>query len=406
MMTVYTKATGKSEYFPNFSVYNTDIFTVLAQYMGPRPRGAVKPFHDHRFTHYNVTDYRGSILDDTPSTQTTRTGWIQSITVPEATYPTVDWGALRNRALGRLFSEVRGGVDLTVSAAEWKQTSRMLKDNAGKALLFDSYGDQYGNIVKQNQRKVGGNAYTNRHLSNETQRLVKAMERRVTRLSVFLSHFKTPKDWANRWLETKYGWMPLVKDIYETGQQLIDLHKYTYVRVVGRARETNVAIIERPKPGLSGVVERTYVSDVFRHKIVAEFALRNSVIQSLSGYSSLNPASILWETLPYSFVVDWVVDVGGYLRNLESALLFGHDLKKCYSVRGSLRDLESSLYGACYYAAGSVIVYDAKAEGRWTEKYRYLDGILPSVPTVHARLGWQRLISAASLLSQFIGKGK
>jgi hypothetical protein len=52
--------------------------------------------------------------------------------------------------------------------------------------------------------------------------------------------------------------------------------------------------------------------------------------------TSLDPAVIAWELLPYSFVVDYVYNVGGYLRNLEIAAQYGSSFMSGYKTVTSL----------------------------------------------------------------------
>jgi hypothetical protein len=53
--------------------------------------------------------------------------------------------------------------------------------------------------------------------------------------------------------------------------------------------------------------------------VVLTFEAREDLCTTLNDAGVLNPASVYWETIPFSFVVDWFVDVGGYL-NAQAAL--------------------------------------------------------------------------------------
>ena len=47
----------------------------------------------------------------------------------------------------------------------------------------------------------------------------------------------------------------------------------------------------------------------------------------VSTYTSMNPASIKWELVPYSFVVDWFYDIGSYLRGCETSTIYSSVFK-------------------------------------------------------------------------------
>jgi hypothetical protein len=125
-------------------------------------------------------------------------------------------------------------------------------------------------------------------------------------------------------------------------------------------------------------------------------------------WTSLNPASIAWELMPYSFVVDWFYDIGGMLRRFESALLYGKQFKKGYQSelyyhhsafqRNGLQD--SVLPGYQFYGELTAWVRRVQFE-------RIVFASLPTgqLPTIRADLGSSRLLSAAALLSQFLKPG-
>jgi hypothetical protein len=142
------------------------------------------------------------------------------------------------------------------------------------------------------------------------------------------------------------------------------------------------------------------------------FRIPESRLLEFAGYTSLNPASIGWELLPWSFVADWVVDVGGYLRNLENAWLYGSAFAGGYSTETILARTFGK-FSYSYGSSGSLIV--CEADGGYQEyiykRRQVLTGIpIPRVPRVDIQLGAQRLLASAALLSQFLkpnrGRGR
>ena len=81
-------------------------------------------------------------------------------------------------------------------------------------------------------------------------------------------------------------------------------------RVIGRAKKRFVDVT---KPsGLYGNFT-TAIVDVRAH-VQATVRLGMSTVGTLEQFGVLNPASVAWELTPFSFVVDWFVNIGSFLR--------------------------------------------------------------------------------------------
>lgn len=128
----------------------------------------------------------------------------------------------------------------------------------------------------------------------------------------------TDKAASDAWLELQYGWKPLLKDIYE-GMVFIDHNlrrpavKTFRVRQYAGGKKSSIVHIPWPQN-----IARLPVKAVSSSSIVAR--LKEADVARLSGL--LDPASVAWELLPYSFVIDWFIPIGNYLsaRSLASAL--------------------------------------------------------------------------------------
>lgn len=111
---------------------------------------------------------------------------------------------------------------------------------------------------------------------------------------------------AAAWLEAVYGWLPLLSDIDE-GAKAIASNLNKPRQQVFRAR------MKFPGTPVAGSPAN------FSPAGVAFEELRGMVImkekQSLVANLQLDdPLSIMWEKLPYSFVADWFLPIGGYLN--------------------------------------------------------------------------------------------
>jgi len=276
--------------------------------------------------------------------------------------PPGDRSAVYNLALNRLNERVRGGLDLGVSLAEAGQTARMLKAIAN------------------------------------------------ARNYAYSSKFGSGKDLANGWLAFQYGWRPLMSDIFDAANEALNITLETINTIRGSAK--------RPLEGL-GSIKRYICNDTWdvtsqgkgvqACRIVISCTLPGA---TLDRWTSLNPLSLAWELTPYSFVVDWFYDVGSFLRNAETSLLYDTRFKSGYvselyayegtetadsGQRKNYLGNNPPQYKECRYARSAI---------KYIEFYRtkLTSYPLPRAPSFRSDLGSQQLLSLAALLSQMIKK--
>lgn len=328
-----------------------DNFVIFADQLN----GDYKTVYAHSFRKDASQDMQGSIFRDTPVETFTQTGRIQGIAVQ--TLPNSN--SLRNHAIGSLYEKLRSGevgsgLDLSVDIAEASQVRRMLAQS------------------------------------------VKVVN--------FVRRFH-PRHWADRWLEYQYGWKPLVGSVYGTVDALMHRRLYTYQRIFGTGYDTSHSYGSQVGP-LDGLLQGWHVWNKVRYKIVAEFDMSNTIKQRLGGYTSLNPVTVAWELVPYSFVVDWFIDIGGYLRNMETALAYGQkSFVRGFEVHGYISRKEAYVsVDDSEPITGMFVGGRGKGFRNYTFKSRVPMGVypIPTLPSFKANLGWKQMISAASLLSQHV----
>jgi hypothetical protein len=260
-----------------------------------------------------------------------------------------------NKAIEKLYEQLRGGVDLSVSIAE------------------------------------GGQVY--------------GMLRKASRLATYVGGF-TRRTAGSQWLQYQYGLKPLVLDLHGSISELANRAGNSLVL---RARATNreeKSITTRDEWSGTSVRKSTNTSRVeFR----LTFLPQQSALETIARFSSLNPASIAWELLPFSFVADWFWDLGGYLRNLETALAYPGSMQGGYqTVTARVHSSQTWQGTGRPNSVGESM--SGYTEG-WTVK-GYKDRALlssmplPRLPTFSVDLGASRLLSVASLLSQTLGLPK
>lgn len=117
------------------------------------------------------------------------------------------------------------------------------------------------------------------------------------------------------WLEYSFGWKPAVQDIYDACNSLQQ-------PVPGGSASGSGAeeYSYRFKTG-SGVTLHTYHYNGVAHvKQGARFYIDSPNLYALQQLGVANPVSIAWELVPFSFMVDWVFDIGSFLGGFSDLL--------------------------------------------------------------------------------------
>lgn len=132
----------------------------------------------------------------------------------------------------------------------------------------------------------------------------------------------------SNWLELQYGWRPLLQDVYG-GAELLSHHLSVPIQQVLRVSKQAKGYLDR---GSSYVVPAS--SEVLTKKRLKAIISERDVPQ-LIGLT--DPLSVIWEKVPYSFVVDWFIPIGNYLsaRGLSQALKGTFVLSTLNTSKGS-----------------------------------------------------------------------
>lgn len=322
------------------------IVSSSGDFKNPRPQEYTKSTYSNLFG-YAWTDIFGTLF--------TTTGYIRPAANCEhiVSASEADLAALEN-----LYQQIRGNVDLSIDLYQIKQTQQTVV----KAVR----------LVTQMRKSLIG--------------MIKSK----------------PRDWGGTWLEYVYGVKPTLSTIFESLEKIKKPETVWYdirARSTSTNKRTDTVSMELPGIPFLAVKESSN-----RIEYRCKFAMSNSALESLAGFSSLNPVSFAWEVLPYSFVVDWFVNVGGYLRATESALLYNQAFVSGYKTSVVKSRCGSILKGTYSPFPGFVYIYNATGETTLATKRRtiLLGAPMPDVPRFKVDLGSGRLLNAAALLSQLL----
>lgn len=118
------------------------------------------------------------------------------------------------------------------------------------------------------------------------------------------------EDFASLWLEARYGWRPILYDI----ESILEAIKSDQMlRRIGRSSQnvttnTSSTVTEDRGNSLRDVTTTQTCSQQVRGWALAEGELGGGILAS--------PPLTYWETIPYSFVVDWFYQIGTFISAL------------------------------------------------------------------------------------------
>jgi len=203
-------------------------------------------------------------------------------------------------ALAEIGTNIRGhDFNAGVFAAELPETLKMVIGTSRdvlSALVYLRRGN-VSSAIRRLARSVG--ATGSRFGKHQQQQARLAAEQALKRSDV-----------AGAWLALQYGWKPLISDIYEMMKAMEKLHGSSMSNRKVVFSCTKRARNKKPATALPG-----YTIDqmcLIKHKVIFR--------ENLSATRSLglaDPLSVVWEKVPYSFVVDWFVPIGTYLSTLS-----------------------------------------------------------------------------------------
>lgn len=132
-----------------------------------------------------------------------------------------------------------------------------------------------------------------------------------------------PRDWfskksAGLWLELQYGWKPLVSDIRFLLANRIDVPPpaISAVRHLEEFGRLPLAL-----GNLTSTPHIHSVSGEIRSgcHVRLDALVTNPGLATLDSLSLVNPFSLGWELLPFSFVIDWLIPIGNAIKALTAS---------------------------------------------------------------------------------------
>lgn len=212
----------------------------------------------------------------------------------------VDWSwpevqAIASKVRSKLVDKVSSRAEMGTNLAERKQAMTMITSRLTQLLRFTNKIRRFDLVGAGHELGLGN---------------PRAAARRVSRA---LKAKQKAKTFSNLWLEYHFGWSPLLSDIHNA---------YTLL---------DEPINDRPlvvKGTLNGATPWNYTQSDWNGNYFVGRASHTWRVRCSMGCSVrvdnpnlalaermglTNPALIAWELVPFSFVVDWFVNVSDYL---------------------------------------------------------------------------------------------
>ncbi len=124
------------------------------------------------------------------------------------------------------------------------------------------------------------------------------------------------------WLELQYGWKPLMSDVYKA-MKVVEQHQLDNDYRIFHKVRTEVGI--DPLVGTfrdSQLPFNVYVEGTVamkqRNLIRVDYILETSTLGTLASVGLANPLSLVWERVPFSFVLDWFLPLGSWFNTFDA----------------------------------------------------------------------------------------
>jgi len=329
-------------------------------YVGPKPSQRPLPVHNYEYYWDHVRGFRQYKRNYPDGTSDTGGGGALSLNPSSPAFtPLLNWDRLYNEALTKLNEQVRGKLDLSVDIAQAGQVKRMF-----------SATKRVEDFTKVFSRKFG---------------LLRAA--------------------ASLRLEYMYGVKPLISSVFGVADELLRHNINKSQRYRASATDSGYRPDSMTFQAYYGteIIPAKYCNLNIKMRSTVGVTLSTSNAFEISRFSSLNPVSIAWELMPYSFVVDWFYNVGDYLRNYETAITSGSNFISGY--RTDFAAFSGTAFQPFTFTnPPGTDLFDVNFSGARYNRTSLLSYPVPNKPMLQADLGSSRLLNAAALLGNLLGR--
>jgi hypothetical protein len=171
---------------------------------------------------------------------------------------------------------------------------------------------------------------------------------------VIANNFSSVREIADATLAIQFGIKPLVSDVFQSVQGV--------AKLLNEVPKNTILV--KSKGQSSDIVTTSYKLDEFTYtyqvetvvatRYTLQYRVSDALRNELSQWGLINPAEIAWETLPWSFAIDWIYPIGAWISSLTSDA--GLEFVRGVKVVTTTITFRTSTVGS----------------GRWVGQYRYI----------------------------------
>jgi hypothetical protein len=244
--------------------------------------------------------------------------------IPNPSLPGIDWTTIVNTVGDQLDGHMSADSNILVTLAESAKTIQMVKEPF--------------RLLKHDWRKT----------------------------SKRLSASVLAKGGANVWLSWRYGWMQLYRDVvaFATIKRRIQEHINFLSQTRGSWQSLAKSQVDYGtcspiqgspnvgfwlEPSINVVRRATFSLDIFRSEQATRFTNFELFLQASGAYDIL---FALWDLVPFSFIVDWFVDIGNWISsgpiywNRFKLRKMGYSVKTTYNCKLRVGSIAANWQGS------------------------------------------------------------
>jgi hypothetical protein len=165
------------------------------------------------------------------------------------------------------------------------------------------------------------------------------------------------------WMEARYGWRPFIYDVIGhveafTSPNWSERRTVRKSKMYPASEWQSLQVLATASGGLGDLVRRQHLKFESKLRCGQTADYRSSVDLTALRYGLYDVVGTAWELVPYSFVVDWFVNIGDMARALQ-AYAFIHE-------RIGFATVETTFTNRCEcYIDGAIWVPASKGYREW-----------------------------------------
>lgn len=234
-----------------------------------------------------------------------------------------DLNTLTDQAFKRAYDNLKQqNINFAQFFAEGKETAELIASTAGR-LARGLRAIKKGNIVGALKAVgFGSNNRQRRKAAQAVKREAKALAGRLGSEFMGRNAKQATKKAASEWLSMQFGWMPLLSDLDGAAKLMAE-------RSTQDPKRTRFCVTALRKLDIRSRSTNFYANPcmyTWKYEggaavfVRMDFYFSDAQLASLSADGLTNPLSIAWEVTPFTFLYDYVADVGGWISRLDSSL--------------------------------------------------------------------------------------